>query len=220
MHTSNTALHPDNMHAAIFDFDGTLADTAALWHRVDVDFLGKRGITPAPDYAQRLAALGFVDGARYTIDLYGLDETVEEVCAEWQDASANLYRSSVTLRPGAKAYIERLRERGVPCALATTNDAAVLEAMEHVDVRGLFDERVYGAEVSRGKDHPDIYLEAARRLGVRPQSCVVFEDIAPALRSARRAGMTCCGVRANDLTQLTDEVRDAADLWLDDWYDL
>ena len=209
-----------DMVAAIFDFDGTLADTAGLWHDVDVDFLGRRGIVPDADYSQRLAALGFAAGAQYTIERYGLNETVEDICAEWQDMGAQRYRSCVTLRPGARAYLTRLRNDGIPCALATTNNAAMLEAMERIDVRELFDVRVYGTEVPRGKDHPDIYLETARRLGVKASSCLVFEDIAPAIHAARRAGMSTCGVRANDATQPVEAIRDASDYWVDDWRDL
>ena len=220
MDTSSLALQPHNVGAAIFDFDGTLADTAALWHEVDWSFFNKRGIVPEPHYAQRLAALGFVEGARYTIETYGLDESVEDVCAEWTETSEHLYKESVTLRPGALEYLRRLAEHGVPCALATTNSASVLESMRHVDVRRLFGECVYGSEVSRGKDHPDIYLEAARRLGVSPESCTVFEDITPALHAAHRAGMTSCGVRSGDANQPVESLRAAADLWIEDWRDL
>jgi HAD superfamily hydrolase (TIGR01509 family) len=217
-------MHPTpdthNMVAAIFDFDGTLADTAGLWHDVDIDFLGRRGIVPDSDYSQRLAALGFAAGAQYTIERYGLNETVEDICAEWKDMGTHRYRSSVTLRPGALEYVTHLRDEGIPCALATTNDAAMLEVMEHVDVNALFDVRVYRAEVARGKDHPDIYLETARRLGVGASSCLVFEDIAPAIYAARSVGMSTCGVRANDVTQPVETIRNAADYWIDDWRDL
>ena len=79
---------------------------------------------------------------------------------------------------------------------------------------------MYGGEVARPKDHPDIYLETARRLGVEPTDCIVFEDIATGLRSASSVGMLTCGVRSFDPVQRVDEVRSAADLWLDDWRDI
>ncbi len=220
MRKSTEGLWPFCFGAAIFDFDGTLASTAHLWRKVDIAFLGKRNLPYTQEYPQRLAALGFVDGARYTIELYGLNESVEEICDEWNRMGSELYRDCVTLRPGAKQYIQSLRFLGIPCALATTNDAEVLNNMKNVRVDELFDVRVHGAEVGRGKDHPDIYLEAARRLGVRPQDCIVFEDIVPALKSAHRAGMTTCGVCANDPAQDVDTARAIADCWLDDWTEL
>lgn len=213
-------LWPPRFAAAIFDFDGTLADTAHLWHEVDLAFLNKRGLPYTEDYPRRLAALGFVGGARYTIERYGLTESVEQICDEWNRMGSELYQETVSLRPGAEGYIRALRERGIPCALATTNDRNVLGSMRNVNVSALFDTCVYGAEVGKGKDHPDIYFEAARRLGVEPDACIVFEDIVDALRSAKRAGMTTCCLRANDATQDVEVARDLADIWLDDWRDI
>lgn len=220
MAVAPSALWPFSARAAIFDFDGTLADTARLWHQVDVTFLGRRGIECPPDYAERLAALGFAQGARYTIDRFGLPDTVESLCDEWNSMGRDLYRNTVTLRPGAKRYILSLKRQGVPCALATTNDRTVLGSMRHVNIRELFDVRVYGADVGRGKDHPDIYLLAARRLGVSPQDCLVFEDIVPALHSAHSIGMRTCGVHVPDATQDVQTMRRVADFWLDEWTDI
>lgn len=220
MRTNLPTLWPFGAKAAIFDFDGTLANTAHIWRDVDLAFLQKRGLPYVDGYSQRLAALGFADGARYTIDLYGLNETVEQICDEWNNMGRERYRDSVTLRAGAQEYICALRAAGVPCALATTNDATVLHSMRHIDVRELFDACVFGAEVGLGKDHPHIYLEASWQLGVRPQDCVVFEDIVPALRSAGMAGAITCAVKASDPLQQWDVAREVADMWIEDWRDL
>lgn len=213
-------LWPLQAGAAIFDFDGTLADTAGIWHQVDIAFLSQRNLEYTEEYSRRLSTLGFAEGARYTIDTYGLSETVEEICDEWNRMGKELYRDSVELRPGSVRYIKALRDCGIPCALATTNDPEVLGSMRHVAVNELFDACVFGMEVGRGKDHPDIFVEAANRLGVNCRECLVFEDIVPAVLSASRAGMSTCGVRANDPTQDVDKMRSVADLWLEDWLDV
>ncbi|MDO4806721.1 MAG: HAD family phosphatase [Coriobacteriales bacterium] len=213
-------LWPFGAKAAIFDFDGTLADTAHIWYEVDRAFLSMRGLPYPAEYPQRLSALGFVEGARYTIERFGLAETVEEVCDEWNRMGEELYRDTVTLRPGAQDYIQKLKDHGIPCALATTNNERVLGSMRHVDVASLFDTCVHGDDVGKGKDHPDIYYEAARRLGVHPQDCIVFEDIVPALLSAKAAGATTCAVRAIDPSQQWPDAQDVADLWIEDWHDL
>ena len=213
-------LWPFEARAAIFDFDGTLADTAHIWYEVDHVFLRRRNLEYPQGYGEQLAALGFEKGAQFTIDLFHLDETPQAICDEWNDIGSEMYRHDVTLRPGAERYIRAVRAAGIPCALATTNDVGVLSSMEHIDVAALFDACVYGAEVGKGKDEPDIYLEAARRLGVDPRDCVVFEDIAIAVRSARSAGMRVCAVNSSDPTQPIDQLRSSADLWLDDWRDI
>ena len=213
-------LWPYTAQAAIFDFDGTLADTAHIWNDVDRTFLGRRNLAVPADYPERLAALGFEEGARYTIDRFSLDETVDEIMAEWTELSQEIYQHKVRLRPGVLHYIEALSDAGVPVALATTNLEEVLSQMEHISVKTLFDACVFGPDVARGKDHPDIYHEAARRLGVEASDCIVFEDNASAARSARESGAICCGVRAQDPHQNVERLREESDLWLDDWRDI
>lgn len=214
------ALWPPRFEAAIFDFDGTIADTAAVWREVDLAFLGQRGLEFTDDYSRALSALGFEAGACYTIERFGLKERPEDICAEWNRMGRALYRTRVALRPGAEAYIRALRAAHVPCALATTNDPDVLDSMQRVDVSSLFDERVHSADVGAAKDVPTIYLEAARRLGVDPGRCLVFEDIVVGVLSARRAQMMTCGVLSGDPSQQVAELRRVSDLFLSDWRDI
>lgn len=213
-------LWPLKAEAAIFDFDGTLADTAHIWYEVDHVFLRRRNLSYPQGYGEQLAALGFEKGAQFTIDLFHLNETPQAICDEWNAIGREMYRNEVTLRPGAERYIRAVRAAGIPCALATTNDVRVLSSMQHLDPAELFDTCVYGAEVGKGKDEPDIYLEAARRLGVAPHGCIVFEDIAIAVQSAQAVGMRVCAVNSSDRAQPTDVLRATADLWLDDWQDI
>lgn len=211
------SLLPPSFSAGIFDFDGTLAETWHLWRRVDEIFFSTRGLPFDEDASATLATLGFSAGARWCVERYRLRDEVSDIVDEWNRLGAALYEEEVRLRPGAEAYLRALRARGVPLALATTNDPHVLGAMRHVDVFGLFDEVVCGREVSRGKDHPDIYLEASRRLGAAPGVCCVFEDILPGTLSAERAGMTTVAVRCEDPRQPARELRRAADLWIEGW---
>lgn len=220
MHTAPPQLWPPAFDAAIFDFDGTIADTGWIWEEVDRTFLGARGIPYTREYARTLSVLGFSSGAIYTIETYGLHEDPDDICAEWTRLSHALYRTRVRLIDGAERYIRALRSRGIPTALATANEPELISSMEHVDIAGLFDACVHGRDVGTAKDQPDIYLAAAERLGVAPGRCIVFEDIAPGLAAARGAGFLTCAVRSGDPAQLVDDVRDAADLYLHDWDDL
>lgn len=218
--TDLSPLWPPRFDGAIFDFDGTLASTFDIWTQVDGLFLAERGIELTTEYQRILTSLGFTAGARYTIDTYGLSESVQEVCEEWTRLSRALYETEVRLRPGAEAYIAALRSRGKRCALATINEGEVLHACRHVDPTALFDAEVYASDVSRPKDHPGIYLEAARRIGVPPERCMVFEDSIVGLGSAKRAGFITCAVASGEPTQRLPEVRLAADVFLSSWEDI
>lgn len=215
--TVRPRLWPPSFSAAIFDFDGTLAQTWHLWRRVDEIFFATRGLPFDEDASATLATLGFAAGAQWCVERYRLRDEVADIVEEWNRLGAALYETEVRLRPGAEGYLRALRAAGVPLALATTNDPHVLGAMRHVDVYGLFDEVVCGREVARGKDHPDIYLEAARRLGAAPRDCVVFEDILPGVLSAHHAGMGAVAVRCADPRQPWRELVREADLAVEGW---
>lgn len=211
------SLWPPTFSAAIFDFDGTLAETHALWRRIDEIFFAERGLPFDEDASTNLAALGFAAGARWCIERYRLRERPEDIVDEWTRLGSALYEQEVALRPGAEAYVRALRGRGVPVALATTNTRDVVGSLRNVDVEGLFDVLVCGNEVARGKDHPDIYLEAARRLGAAADGCVVLEDILAGVRSAQRAGMRAVAVRCDDPQQPWGALLREADTAITSW---
>ncbi len=212
-------LQPFAYKAAIFDFDGTVADSLGVWKKVDDIFFARRGLTYNPDYAEKLSTLGFEEGARYTIEAYGLSDTPEDVCNEWNELGRELYLSDVDLFPDAVAYINALHRQGVPVALATTNAPSVIEVLEaRLDLDELFPIRVHGCEVEHHtKDYPDIYLEAARRLGINPISCVVFEDLPVGLKTAHDAGMKTVAVFNGSNWQERGAMERTADFVLRDW---
>lgn len=210
---------PFDRRAAIFDFDGTVADSLDVWRRVDDLFFEKRGLAYGPDYAEKLSVLGFEEGARYTIEAYGLNDTVQGICDEWNAMGRELYRTEVELRPGAEEYVRMLHEQGIAVGLATTNAPEVLAAMEgRVPLDELFPVQVYGCEVERGtKDHPDIFLECCRKLAVSPQDCVLFEDLPAAILTGKKLGMKTVGVLTNKPMQNVKLLTKAADYLITDW---
>lgn len=212
-------LWPFAFKGAIFDFDGTVANSLDVWEKVDSIFFARRGLTYRPDYAEKLSTLGFEDGARFTIEAYGLSDTPEALCDEWNDLGQKLYRTDVNLRPGAACYIEALHDAGIPVALATTNHPWVINAMEErVPLEHLFPIRVHGCDVEHHtKDHPDIYLEAARRIGVSPKDCVVFEDLPAGIQCACTIGMKTVAVLTNDSRQNRHKLIEMADYVLPNW---
>lgn len=191
----------ERFDAVLFDFDGTIAESFHVWRLVDETFLARRGL-PYPDgLGAELASRGFRSGAAWLIERFGLTETVDEICDEWNALGQELYLEQVRLRPGVDEYLRALKAAGLKTALVTNNDPNVIAALgPHIDLE-LFDAEVYGREVARDKHFPDIYEEGARRLGAVPERCLVFEDIPMGLASARRAGMTGVGVLSADPQQ-------------------
>lgn len=226
MTSTNFAAHtwpfwPFAFGAAIFDFDGTLAASSDVWNDVDKAFLARRTLPWDPSLAQELASRGFAEGAIWIKQRFDLPESPAEICDEWTRDAQKRYAEQVELHPGAASYVAALRAAGIPIALATTNSHEVLSSLApRIDVYSMFDVVLCSNDIERSKRHPDIYLEAASRLGVAASDCLVFEDIPIAVQSAKRVGMHTCAVYSKDSTQDFISLAQIADFSLSSWADI
>jgi HAD superfamily hydrolase (TIGR01509 family) len=126
-----------------------------------------------------------------------------ELAEEKESTYRQLYRAHLAPMPGAVPLLERLAARGVRLALATAAPRANRELVLSGLGWGDRFEAIAGAEdAARGKPAPDIFLAAARRLGVPPESCLAFEDAVNGIRSAVSAGMLACGILSTTPAEL------------------
>lgn len=181
--------------AAIFDLDGTLLDSMGVWEKIDTDFLAKRGFEVPPDYIGEICARSFREAADYTIHRFSLPETADALIAEWHQMAVYEYGHNIGLKPYAKAYLSLLRGKDIHLGIATSLPAVLYEpALANNGIFGMFDVICSTDEVARGKEFPDVFLSAAKKLRVMPERCLAFEDILPAICSAKQAGMRVYGV--------------------------
>lgn len=196
---------------AIFDLDGTILDSMGVWRQIDVEFLGRRGISVPPDYLEAITPLGFDRAAEYTIRRFSLPESREEIVREWYLMAENAYRYQVELKEGAGEWLNRLKSLNIPLAVATSSDEALfVPALKRTGIYDCFDAFVTVKEVARGKGFPDIYEKAAGRIGCVPEQCVVFEDILQGIRGAKMGGFCAVAVYDEDSAHEEQAMRDAA----------
>lgn len=210
-----------NFHGAIFDLDGTLLDSMYVWRQIDIDFLGKRGFSVPDDYLDQILTLGSLDAANYTIRRFHLDERPEAVIKEWLRMAAYEYGHCVKLKPGADRYLAELHNKNVLMAIATSAEEDLFyPALEHLGLTHMFDAIVTTKEAKAGKDKPDVYMQAARKLGLSPCECVTFEDIYLGICSAKAAGFFTVAVE--DETSFKDRaaLKKAADYYIADFHQL
>lgn len=180
--------------AAIFDLDGTLADSMQVWDTVCRDWLLDLGIAPPEDLERTIAIMTLEQAARYVTGRFVPGKAPDRAIAEWEEIVCRRYRDEVSLKPGAGELVRTLAEK-MPLALATSSFPAACEGfLGRHGLRACFSAVVYSGEVQRDKTHPDIYLACARRLGADPSRCVVFEDLLEAARGVRAAGMSLVAV--------------------------
>ena len=175
--------------AVVFDMDGVLLDSEQLWDAVREDLARERGGRWHDRAQAEMMGMSSPEWSRYMHDVIGLPEPPEEINAEVVRRLLARYHESLPLVDGAVAAVERLSARW-PLGLASSSNREVIDAaLAAAGVADRFEATVSSEEVARGKPAPDVYLEAARRLGVHASSCVAVEDSRNGIASAHAAGM-------------------------------
>jgi beta-phosphoglucomutase len=177
--------------AFIFDMDGTIVDNMGFHTDSWLEFFARRGKQYDPDAFFRETA--GAQGREILRERLGPDIPDDEIAVLAQEKDA-LYREMYAPHREAIAGFEDLvneaRERGVALAVATSAPPPnIVFTLDELDLRRHFDAVVGAADVKQGKPHPDVFLKAAAKLGVKPEDCIVFEDAPMGVEAARRAGM-------------------------------
>ena len=177
--------------AVIFDMDGLMLDTEPLAARAWGDAAAALGVDFDMTLAQAMVGRNFVDCAAMVRARYDAEYPVAALLARWHATYDGIVeREGLTLKPGIGELLAWLESHTVPRAVATsTRHARAREKLSRTFLLPRFHELIGGDEVPLGKPAPDIYLEAARRLGVSAGVCLVLEDSEPGVRAALAAGM-------------------------------
>ena len=175
--------------AVVFDMDGVIVDSEQVWDEVRERYVREVGRTYTDSATRGMMGMSSLEWSRYMADQLGVPGTPEEINAAIVARMLERYGEAPPLIPGAVEAVRRCAERW-PLAVASSSNPELIEVV--LDVAGLHDVIpvvVSSQEVARGKPAPDVYLEAARRLGVEPQLCAAVEDSHNGIRSASAAGM-------------------------------
>jgi HAD superfamily hydrolase (TIGR01509 family) len=176
--------------AVVFDMDGVLVDTEHLWDEVREELTTEWGGRYTPEAQEAMMGMSSLEWSRYLHETVGLGEPPETINAEVVRRMLARYEVELPVVPGAVDAVRRLDGEGFRLAVASSSNRELIDAvLRRLDLAALFEATVSSEEVGRGKPAPDVYLEAARRLGVPPSSCAAIEDSASGIRSAHDAGM-------------------------------
>ncbi|MFD5142504.1 HAD family hydrolase [Streptomyces sp. NPDC058401] len=184
------------MISVIFDLDGTLVDSEPNYYESGRRTLARHGV---PDFTweqhSRYIGIGTLETLEILRDEYGITTPVEQLLAEQNAAYLELARTHTEAYPEMRAFVRRLHSEGVPMAVASGSSREAIDAvLAGTGLDTLLTTVVSAEEVPQGKPAPDVFLEAARRLGADPADCVVVEDAAPGALAAHAAGMRCVAV--------------------------
>lgn len=175
--------------AVVFDLDGLLLDTEQVWDEVREAITRERGGRWHERAQADMMGMSSKEWSRYMHDRLGLRESPDELNRIVVEEMQRRYGERLPLVDGAVDALGRIGARW-PLGLASSSNRELIDlALELMGVPEFFQATVSSEEVERGKPAPDVYLEAARLLGVRPQNVVAVEDSASGIGSAKAAGM-------------------------------
>ena len=211
----------NNIKACLFDMDGTLLDSMHIWKDIDIEFLGRFGYELPPTLQREIEGMSFRETACYIKDRFSLPPSIEEIMNIWNEMTFQKYSEEIFFKEGAFEFVKMLKEKGIRTAICTSNSRELVNAVaEHLGFMPYFDTIITSCEVGAGKPAPDIYLEAAKRVGVEPEHCLVFEDIVTGLTAGKRAGMKLCAVEDVYSADQREAKKAMSDYYVENYLDL
>jgi beta-phosphoglucomutase-like phosphatase (HAD superfamily) len=180
--------------AVIFDLDGVLIDSEGVWDAARREVALQNGGRWTPEATHAMLGMSSTEWSAYMHDQLGVELEPAGISAAVVGRLEAHYREHLPLLPYARGAVAGLGEHW-PLALASSANRPILDlVLELARLGEYFRATVSSEEVARGKPAPDVYLEAARRLGVAPARCVAVEDSGNGVRSAAAAGMKVIAV--------------------------
>jgi HAD superfamily hydrolase (TIGR01509 family) len=201
--------------AVVFDLDGVLVDSEHVWDEVREELARERGGRWHERAQADMMGMSSPEWSAYMHDVIGLADPPEEINAEVVRRMERRYARELPLIEGAIEAVRRLH--GVyRLGLASSSNRPLIDAvLAETGLSSLFEATVSSEEVPRGKPAPDVFLEAARRLGIAPERVAAIEDSANGLRAAHAAGMRTIAIPnrryppPEDALELADAILDS-----------
>ncbi|MCR5295751.1 MAG: HAD family phosphatase [Lachnospiraceae bacterium] len=193
------------MQGAIFDMDGLLFDSEAIFQSVWREKAEELGRTLDKDFVRRICGSSGADTRAVVREYYGVSDP-DAFIGEVNKRVHEIEETCLPMKKGCVEILTGLKAAGYKLAVASASSMEMIERnLEFNGITELFDELVSTAQVKRGKPAPDVFLYAAERIGFAPEECYVFEDSLNGIRAGCAAGMRA--VMIPDQVQPTEEIR-------------
>ena len=210
-----------NIKACIFDLDGTVVDSMWVWGSIDYEYLKKHGHEVPSDMKQDIEGASIREVVVYFKERFGIDDSIETIMDDWNKMAFQKYSNEIWLKPHIKDFLNYLKENDIKIGLSTSNSRVLAEAaLGNLGVLEYFDGISAGCADIKGKPEPDIYLLTASILGVKPEECLVFEDLCKGIMAGKNAGMKTVAVKDDYSDYQLEEKIEMADYYIEDYIEV
>jgi HAD hydrolase, family IA, variant 3 len=210
-----------NIKACIFDLDGTLVDSMWMWPEIDKEYLGRFGIEYDDNLKNEIDGISFHETAVYFKNKFGISDSIEKICKDWEDMAYDKYKYEVKEKRGCQKFLEQLKSKGIKMGIATSNKRSMVDVvLESLGMKNFFEVITTSDEVKKGKPAPDVYLTTANLLNVEPKHCLVFEDVVAGIIAGKSAGMKVCAVEDDFTREVRQRKKELSDYYIDDYSEL
>ena len=205
----------------LFDFDGVLVDSMPYWSGTMLDVLKKNKIAYPDNIISIITPLGNEGAVTYFRDNLGAKMSVEEMLAQVEEYAFPKYRDEIILKPGVHEYLDMLRKKGCSVNILTASPHKMVHpCLKRNGVFELFDNIWSCEDFGLPKSNPEIYFQAAQKLGVQSADVVFFDDNINAVKTAVQAGMFTVGVYDKTSENFSETIKNTANMYITGFSDL
>jgi HAD superfamily hydrolase (TIGR01509 family) len=189
----NSEVLKHKVKAVIFDLDGTLVDSEPNYSKADDVLLGEYGIQAlSEEMKKKYVGIGTREMMEDVKGIYGINESIDILVAKKNTYYLEIAKENTIVFPEMYRFLQFLKENNYPLAIASGSSPEIIDMILAItNLAGYFDVILSAEEVAKGKPAPDVFWEAAKRLGVPFKNCLVMEDSLHGVEAAKSASMYC-----------------------------
>ncbi len=207
--------------AAIFDVDGTLLDSMQVWEYFARNFLRRCGVPVRDDADDVVRYMCLSETAEFFINECGVKGSVAEVMSECNKMLEEEYFYNVQPKENVVELLSWLSDHNIPCYIATATDRYLVEAaIKRCNIDKYFKGILTCTEAGAGKTQPDIFYQAAEKMGSSPHCTWIFEDALHAVTTAKKAGFKVCTIYDESEADHKKELQELSDLYIENFEQL
>lgn len=202
----------------IFDVDGTILNSMTIWMEAGILYLKTLGIHEEDNLGEILFSLTMKEGAEYIKNTYQLNLSVRDIIDGVNNTVYKFYAENVQPKEGIVQFLQCVYDKKIPMTIATSTDRTLIEiALKRLGIEKFFQKIFTTSEIGKGKDEPDIYIEAQKCMKSSRKNTWLIDDAAYALKTAAEHGFRTVGIFDFSSDKDQEEVRSVSDLYIREW---